>query len=181
MQNLTTKQKDILKQIENEFSLINEINDEQIDQFDICSLITLMNEDKKAREEIKIQNTYALNQFKDLTEEYLNKFNKFLNKGNIYASYEFCDSRKGFATFYIGNKNVNRTNYEIYLTFKVDTEYISFNSNIDSISKILLNKYILKFTNAYGKDISYKNINDLFKSDFFIDSLKPLIIKFNNN
>ena len=179
MQNLTTKQKDILKQIENEFSLINQIDEDQTDQFDICSLITEMNADKKAREEIKIQNTFALNQFKDLTEQYLNKFNKFLNKGNIYATYEFCDQRKGFARFYIGDKNVNQTNYKIYLTFKVDTEYISFKSNIDSISKVL-NKNIISFTNAYGKDVKYDNINDLFKSDFFIYLLKPLIIKYNN-
>ena len=179
MQNLTTKQKDILKQIENEFSLINEVNEEQIDQFDICSLITEMNEDKKAREEIKIQNTFALNQFKDLTEQYLNKFNKFLNKGNIYATYEFCNQRKGFAYFYIGDKNVNIKNKDIRLTFQVDTEYINFNSNIDSINKVL-NRYILKFTNRYGKDVAYQNINDLLNSDFFIDSLKPLIIKYNN-
>lgn len=179
MQNLTNKQQNIILQITNEFTRINEQKALPLNSnlFDIDSLLSQRDSDIEDRSQIEFDNLYYDELLSSIIEQDIEKINLSLVSIGLccFTPSHWHQTGKTFVidTLYQKSKGTYGDN-KIAFEYKLITKEIRFNSRLSPIDK-KSNEYVICSYVSSNTEAKFKSIEEFAKDERIIDKLKNLI------
>jgi hypothetical protein len=182
MNNLTEAQKIIIANLTNEFQSLNNQFPRLSNSFDIGSLLSQLNSDKKRREEILINNIAFLSQLKETAHSYAKQLGDLLKSGNILVWVKSHHNDTSYSikfgtTYQYHNEHTWINVFSVRVNQNCKTTF--FDSKIACAHEYTADSDMSFYHDGNYEIKNIKSLKELVENHYFIGKIKELLVSAN--